>query len=481
MVLTTISGEIQTQPLNDNFSFLNEKINNYAIFNVQDEVYGAIGNGTTDDTTAIQSALDAATAAGGGIVFFPEGTYLITDTLTNGVQNIIICGVGLSSTIKQTIDTKHGINVGEHNGVVIRDLRILTSGYVVSAGNGIHSDMAGNLLIYNVVCQDFYNGFYIDTRTLVTQSQVYLVNCNAFSNQAIGFYINKGTDVVLSKCRGLSSGSHGAYIYECSGLIVDACLFLSNTGSGIMFDGVATNDWNFINHTISDGNTAKGYYLTNLKGLQISNSWAGTNNEEGFLFLTTADDVIVSNCQARNNGTHGIQVNGSTNITFNNCISVNNKRLGAGTGAGFAVTSSADKIKIIGCTAYKDLYTQDYGIQTGIGVTNSNISDNTVYGNDVAQMDIGSYAGNIIRNNHGFKTEASGFATVTAAIGSVAITHNLATTPTRVKLTPTSDTFAVRWWGSSKNSATFTISFNATITADVTFDWEAFVGEVDYA
>jgi len=41
--------------------------------------YGAIGDGTTDDTTAINAAI---TAAGtDGTVFFPKGTYLVSSTL----------------------------------------------------------------------------------------------------------------------------------------------------------------------------------------------------------------------------------------------------------------------------------------------------------------------------------------------------------------------------------------------------------------
>jgi hypothetical protein len=45
------------------------------VFNVKS--YGALGNGTTDDTAAIQAAYTAAAAAGGGIVFFPAGVYLV--------------------------------------------------------------------------------------------------------------------------------------------------------------------------------------------------------------------------------------------------------------------------------------------------------------------------------------------------------------------------------------------------------------------
>ncbi|HCG0710646.1 TPA: hypothetical protein NJJ37_006520, partial [Pseudomonas aeruginosa] len=43
--------------------------------------YGATGNGTTDDTAAIQSAIAAAGTYSD--VVFPSGTYLITSTLTS--------------------------------------------------------------------------------------------------------------------------------------------------------------------------------------------------------------------------------------------------------------------------------------------------------------------------------------------------------------------------------------------------------------
>jgi polygalacturonase len=51
-----------------------------ATFSVRD--FGAVGNGSTNDTPAIQRAIDAATAAsGGGIVVFPSGTYQSRNTI----------------------------------------------------------------------------------------------------------------------------------------------------------------------------------------------------------------------------------------------------------------------------------------------------------------------------------------------------------------------------------------------------------------
>lgn len=44
--------------------------------------FGAAGNGTADDTAAINAALAAANAQGGGVVYLPWGTYLVSGTLS---------------------------------------------------------------------------------------------------------------------------------------------------------------------------------------------------------------------------------------------------------------------------------------------------------------------------------------------------------------------------------------------------------------
>ncbi len=48
-------------------------------FNVQ--AYGATGNGVTDDSVAVRAAISASVAAGGGTVYFPNGTYIISKDL----------------------------------------------------------------------------------------------------------------------------------------------------------------------------------------------------------------------------------------------------------------------------------------------------------------------------------------------------------------------------------------------------------------
>lgn len=63
--------------------------------NVKDR--GATGNGTTDDSLAIQSAIDAVEAVGGGTVYFPPGDYLVNSGLTvDADKPVRLLGAGMA-------------------------------------------------------------------------------------------------------------------------------------------------------------------------------------------------------------------------------------------------------------------------------------------------------------------------------------------------------------------------------------------------
>lgn len=79
-------------------------------FNVVD--YGAVGDNVTDNQAAINAAISAAVAAGGGVVFFPPGEYAVYKTGAGAIasfdlngssfNNIMFLGCGGSSVIRAT-------------------------------------------------------------------------------------------------------------------------------------------------------------------------------------------------------------------------------------------------------------------------------------------------------------------------------------------------------------------------------------------
>src|SRR3990167_3760470 len=88
------------------WSDANTVANDTGWFNVR--AYGAVGDGTTDDTTAINSAVTAALAASyGAVVYFPPGRYRTSTGITvamgagghpDGVGGVTIQGAGVGSS-----------------------------------------------------------------------------------------------------------------------------------------------------------------------------------------------------------------------------------------------------------------------------------------------------------------------------------------------------------------------------------------------
>jgi hypothetical protein len=82
-------------------------VTSLSVFNIKDEKYNAKGDGSTDDATAIQGALNAAYTAGGGIVYVPPGTYIVGTKLEID-DRVTLCG---SSWYASILKLKAGAKV----------------------------------------------------------------------------------------------------------------------------------------------------------------------------------------------------------------------------------------------------------------------------------------------------------------------------------------------------------------------------------
>ena len=119
--------------------------------------YGAKGDGATDDTAAIQVALDIVRIAGGGSVYVPPGVYLVTHSLRIG-SNTTFYGAGDATVIRAHPTAFVGVNTGSNattNCQLIQNYNfaataltdvgihvstmLLDYGSVVIAGGGAHA------------------------------------------------------------------------------------------------------------------------------------------------------------------------------------------------------------------------------------------------------------------------------------------------------------------------------------------------------
>lgn len=104
-------------------AFDNRYIQVFAVGN-----YGAVGDDATDDTLAIQAAINAAHSAGGGIVFFNGLHYKITANLTL-YSNITIQGTGMEVTIIRQASGGQDVLYGNDcSSIIINDITLLGNG-----------------------------------------------------------------------------------------------------------------------------------------------------------------------------------------------------------------------------------------------------------------------------------------------------------------------------------------------------------------
>jgi hypothetical protein len=120
------------------------------VFNVAD--YGAIANGTGDNTPAFARAIAAAQAAGGGIVSVPAGTYdFVTGSPTSiqidGTTPITLAGAGRGSTKLVEMTYRKDLLSIRCDGTTVQDLTFDTQTH--TGGHGI-GDGASDTLVQRV-------------------------------------------------------------------------------------------------------------------------------------------------------------------------------------------------------------------------------------------------------------------------------------------------------------------------------------------
>lgn len=240
--------------------------------------YGATGDGTTNDTTAVQAAITAANSAGGGTVFFPEGTYSVTKLTTYTAVNLI--GVGAHASIIKLRDTQN-------------TALLTTNGFVTTdTSAGVHSFTIANLAFDGNNANQASNG---DSGCVQIYGYNYrLQNVRIRGGETVGLYCNWGTNAAAPGPNGISMEARFDSV-EVSDSLTD----------GFFFNG--PHDSFFVNCSAYN-NGAKGFNIGargNASQIINCHSW-GTSQTYGF--YCNGSNLAFANCQAEGAATGHVEI-----------------------------------------------------------------------------------------------------------------------------------------------------------------------------
>lgn len=164
------------------------------VLNVKD--FGAKGDGSTDDTAAIQAAIDYAVAAGRRSVYFPAGTYIVTSPLHAQVETGTTT-VGGSTKSRYAYGmglTLRGEQVGK---TVLRKTGQAT--YTIPANNNINGGSTVDTTLFFGGSEG--TGLYVSDLSIE----------NASTGECCAIYATRARCVLerLNVC----TNSHGIYLY----------------------------------------------------------------------------------------------------------------------------------------------------------------------------------------------------------------------------------------------------------------------------
>lgn len=431
--------------------------------------FGAVGNGTTDDTAAIQAAINYVQTIGGGIVMFPSATYKILGTLSVTKGNVTLQGQNKQGTIlffsNGTADciTVVGTSYASQlYGFEMKNLFINHSGKT-----------GGRTLVLAYVSQSTVRDVTISS--CWTGIEIWVTNNTVFDNVVIAGVTGGASvpatyygSVAPQVCYGMWWHAPGDNSARCDQLTTIATTIqaLSSGADGFVWDGLAQT-WNAFQ------TTALGCRY----GLHVLNSAASASYYPGFgefdnfntenmssigVLIEAGRTMQFINCNLNNTSggsggssdTNAVRILADSSASITSSIWFSNTRIGQSKGT--ALYSAARDVIVNGCSFLPGSTTttnsvpaielaspgQDiivtnskvsewgaaanwsYGIQVDLGTTRVLLANNNITGvgtrsilwnnNDLNSFSVGNITSQVSRPNPSGHSVATG-ATLTAS------------------------------------------------------------------
>jgi hypothetical protein len=428
--------------------------------------FGAIGDGATLDTVAVQAALNASAR-----VYVPQGVY-VCGLLTTGIATEIVGDTGLTSILR---------NIAGAGALLTTSKDLLTFENIGLQGNGGKTDtglVIAHNVVYSVRC--YFDGFNkgVSQNNIASEYRILdstIAGCN------FGVYnTGKGINAKVKNCRIVTcktavylndtalSNTEGFMVEDC--LIYDCGSFAENKA----VIEVAGHCWytRLVNNMI-DGCNFICFRASGSQRLDfLGGYWANNNGPANYSTIILSGDCSFSkftDVRVEFSPYYGLQLVGaatfSTDIQISGCAFNNNNSLGGG---GDILVESCLRTRI---TATALNTSGSYSLALA---GTSRLADVTASNSNFASAPYIGTAGCKLsgRGNTGFVTESGGIGVVANGATSTTFAHGL------TLLTGQQATVFVQNAQDNKTLSVAVVGASATVTASssvaaTSFFWNA--------
>ncbi len=490
-------------PWNDKDALTPQALNSRSglVFNVKDPDFGATGDGSTDDTAAIQAAIDAAEAVN-GIVYFPfsASSYLCNSQLTIessitfiGQGGAVIAfpsslslaaGTGAIDFVEVVDVAVFGLTLQSEDNTILSfrscsRVRIAgnkftqPSGSVAASKCILIADGPNDLVIENL---------FIHDNLFIPEATAILVNGNA---TALVDNVIITNNIVDGANQGTGGASHIKVDQQCQNLVITSNV-INTRGATDLKNGITVEQasvYVLVSHNVIDGIVSSGIAVTS-DGLlackhvlitdNLIHSRTAGGNGYGILLRPTGgvtfDDIVIKDnlIEGMTVGIRDDVAAGCDNLVIQDNVILNSVSVGIEVRSndilikGNVVRGSADAASLHFVTA----------AATGCEVFD-NIFEQTTIGGVIVD---GTLTAHTFKRNVGFVTEVNGTATLVNGNTTIVVTHGLALTPDiqDIVVTPIEAWGSMlQFWVDTPTATQFTINANQDPGQDVDFAWTA--------
>jgi nitrous oxidase accessory protein NosD len=336
--------------------------------NVRD--HGARGDGVSDDTQAMQAAINA--AGPGSTVYWPPGIYLQRDQLKlNHKSNLTLKGEGPTSILRAQAGMNFYLGTGGEpgSGLVVQDLKLQGNPNATLAVNtgGIQVFGPNGTVIERVTFQDVTSAVYCAAPSKGTIVR----DCSILGWGRICFFLNGGERIDRCQCvqtdpdRFGEKSSHGFYIHSgCDDAIIQDCRITGarKYAAQIYGEQVGTTTTNIVLRRLAIADCANGIIIASSQ--------------------PTA--AVAKNCTIEECTITGIYAGSSLAIKQGDGLKIRNNTINGNTGAAAGHSG-------MGC--YVGWWAPYDNVPPGPSVTNSEIAGNRITGCDRGFSSLASNGG----------------------------------------------------------------------------------------